>query len=310
MNYTPFDQRKPDTQYEDLLRDILKNGKKKTPIHASLPENKDSGHQYCLELSGRMLSYDLSNGIPLIPLRQIGWKGCIGEVVAFINGAHTLEDLEKFGCPRIFWERWVTKEKCENFGLPEHELGPGSYGPILTAIPMPGGKTFDQVEAVVRQMKKAPHLRTHVLTTWYPPYALGDTEQDSPRKVMVAPCHGNWIQFNVFDNKEMEMVLVQRSADIHIGLPINLMEWVAFGFMVAHVTGLNFTKYVHMLPNPQIYDIQIPEIEKLLEEPPRRLPSLYLRPDREVSSVKDFRREDFVVEDYHPGAKMIGTALI
>ena len=306
-------KRTPDTQYETLLRKIVREGKKKTTIHASLPENAGSEHKFCLELSGETLKYDLSNGVPILPIRDLSksFRGAIGEIVAFINGARTLEDLKKFGCPEIFWERWVTKEKCAGLGLPEHDLGDGSYGAVLTATPMPNGKTFDQIDALVKQMQRKPFLRTHLITTWYAPYDLSDIEQGAPRKVMVAPCHGNMVMFNVYpDQKEMDMVHVQRSADVPVGLPLNLTEWVAFGMMVAYMTGLKLKTYSHMLPNPQIYDIQLPQIEEMLAREPRRLPTLYLRPNREIKSVKDFRREDFVLEDYEPHEKIIVKAVI
>ncbi|MES3005892.1 MAG: thymidylate synthase [Patescibacteria group bacterium] len=288
-------------------------GHKKVTIHASLPENQESEHQFCLELSGRTLSYNLSNGAPVMPIRDLSasFKGAIGEIVAFINGAHTLEDLKKFGCPEIFWGRWVTAEKCANFGLETGDLGAGSYGAVLTATPMPGGKTFNQIDALIRQMKRMPNLRTHVITTWYPPYDLSDKEQDSPRKVVVAPCHGNMVMFNVYpETNEMDLVHVQRSADVPVGLPLNMIEWTAFGMMVSYITGIKLRNYIHMLPNPQIYDIQIPQIQQLLEREVRKLPTMHLRPQREILSITDFRREDFVLEDYHPHEKMMVRAII
>ena len=305
--YKPYSERTPDTQYEELLKKLLEKGKKKVTIHSKLKENSNSGNQFCLELSGEMLNYDLSNGVPILPIRDQGkaFKGAIGEVVAFINGAQTLEDLEKFGCPKVFWDRWVTKEKCEIFGLPEHNLGEGSYGAVLTAIPGPDGKPFNQVEALIKQLKKAPYLRTHVMTTWYPPLSMGDPDQGSPRKVVVAPCHGNWIQFNVFPDGEMHMQLLQRSADAPVGLMLNLAEWVAFGMMVAYMADLKFTQYTHYLPNPQIYDIQIESVKGLLLREPRKLPTLHLRPKREINSIFDFRKEDFELEDYEPHEKML-----
>lgn len=312
IDYKPVQDRTPDDQYQKLMEELL-GGHKKVTIHSSLPENENSDHKYCLELSGRMLRYPLSNGVPLLPIRDLSasFKGAVGEIVAFINGARTLADLKRFGCPEIFWGRWVTADKCKNFGLPEGDLGDGSYGAVLTATPMPNGKTFDQVDALIRQMKRMPNLRTHVITTWYPPYDLSDKEQDAPRKVVVAPCHGNMVMFNVFpETNEMDMVHVQRSADVPVGLPLNLIEWTAFGMMVSYMTGIKLRDYIHMLPNPQIYDIQIPQIKELLTRGPRKLPTVHLRPNREINSIKDFRREDFVLEDYEPHEKMIVRAVI
>ena len=54
----------------------------------------------------------LEEGAPIITERDISgfYKGAIGEIFAFINGAHTDEELRKFGCK--FWGPWVTDEKC------------------------------------------------------------------------------------------------------------------------------------------------------------------------------------------------------
>lgn len=310
--YKPFDQRTPDQQYENVLRDIINFGSKKTSIHAQLKENAGSGHQYCLELPARMLQYDLSNGVPVLPLRDLGtsYKGAIGEIVAFINGARTLEDLVKYGCPKIFWDRWVTKDKCAIWGLPEGDLGPGSYGPTLIAIPLANGKSFDQIEALMNQMITRPLSRTNVISTWYPPYALGDINQNSPRQVVVAPCHGNMVQFDVMDDGTMNMALYQRSADMPVGVVLNLVEWVVFGMMVAYMTNLQLKYYTHFIPDPQMYDIQLESVRELLTRIPKRLPSLYLRPKREIKKITDFRKDDFELEDYEPhGKMMIPTAI-
>ncbi len=311
ISYKPYSQRTPDCQYENLLKEILEKGSSKSPIHTSLNENKDSGSSVCLELSGRMLNYTLSNGVPITPIRNLGnsAKGVIGEIVAFINGARTLEELKQYGCPKIFWERWVTKEKCAVWGLEEGDLGPGSYGPILTAMPMGNGETFNQIKALIKQMQNKTMARTHAITTWYPPFALGDNDQGSPRQVVVAPCHGNFVQFNVFP-KEMHLVVTQRSADAPVGLVLNLTEWVAFGMMVSYMVGIPLTEYCYFLPNPQIYDIQIECVRELLQRESRRLPSMYIRPQREITSIFDFRKEDFVIEDYDPHPRMDIPTLI
>lgn len=312
VHYKPQSERTPDSQYESLLLKILSQGNKKTSFHAKAEENKNTGHEYCLETQGHMLQYYLPYGVPITPIRDLSdsYKGAIGEIVGFINGARTLKELVSFGCPKIFWERWVTKEKCEVWGLSEGDLGPGSYGPMLTALPMLDGKTFNQVSALEAQMKRNPFARTNLITTWYTPLAMGDKEQGSPRNVVVAPCHGNIIQFDVMDDRTMNMTVYQRSADTPVGLVLNLSEWVAFGMMVSYIANLKFEWYTHFLPNPQIYDIQIDAVKELLERPARTLPSLYLRPNREITSLVDFRKTDFVLEDYDPHPKMFIPSVV
>ncbi|HWC57424.1 MAG TPA: thymidylate synthase [Candidatus Paceibacterota bacterium] len=304
--YRPVEHSSPDNQYEYLLHKILVSGKKKTSYHAKNKENEDSGHKYCLEIPGHMLQYYAPNGAPISTVRDLGtmYKGAIGEVVGFLNGAHTLDQLKSFGCPNAFWKKWVTKDKCDVWGLEEGDLGPGSYGSVLTAIPMLSGKTFNQVRALERQMLNNPFNRTNLITTWYTPLDMGDREQNSPRKVVVAPCHGNIIQFDVMDDRSMNMTLYQRSADTPIGLALNLSQWFAVGMMVAYVANLNFVWYTHFLPNAQIYDIQFDCVKNLIAREARTLPRLYLRPQREISSLTDFRKEDFELEQYNPHPKM------
>ena len=306
--YKPFMDRPVYTAYHDLLRKIMDKGTDKVPIHAGLKENKDSGHKFVRERTGEVLDFDMENGFPVLPIRDLNksYKGAIGEVVAFLNGATTLEQLKEYGCPEIFWERWVTKDKTDLLGLAEHSLGAGSYGGSLVHFTTEeGSKEFDQVEAIERQMRKLPFLRTHVLTTWNPALSMGDDAQGFKRKVSVAPCHGNFVHFTLFDNlKELQLTHTQRSADVPVGLVLNLTEWAALGLMMAHLLGYKFTRYTHFISNAHIYDIQFDAVKTLLDREPRRLPTLKIKPDCTAKSLKDFRKTDFELVDYDPHEHM------
>ncbi|MFW5887749.1 MAG: thymidylate synthase [Bacteriovoracia bacterium] len=303
IEYKQYDKRTPDNQYNDLLKQIRETGKDKVPIHARLDENKGTGHQNSKEITGAMLSYNMANGFPILTCRNLQkvFKGAVGEIIAFLNGARTLDDLEKNGCPKIFWESWVTKEKCKHFGLEEGDLGSGSYGASLANFQTRNGSEFNQVDAVLKQMQKLPFLRTHILTTWNPPHSMGDEDQGVKREVVVAPCHGNFVHFVLFDDqKELEMTHTQRSADVPVGLQINIMEWAALGMMVAHLLGYKFTKYTHFLSNPHYYDIQDESVSEILSREVRPFPTVKLEPNRKVERLQDFRPDDFVIEDYNP----------
>jgi thymidylate synthase len=304
IEFKPLNERTPDTQYQDLLRQIKENGKDKVPIHDRLEENKDLPEKGSREITGAMLSYELSNGFPLLSERNLTkvFPGAIGELSAFLNGARNLSQLEEFGCPKIWWKSWVTKEKCDIFGLKEGDLGPGSYGAALSNFQTKDGGTFNQIDALIKQIRERPYSRTHVISTWNPPYALGDKSQNSPREVVVAPCHGNFVHFVLFDDqKELEVVQLQRSADTPVGLQFNIIEWCALGMMVAHLIGYKYTKYTHMISNPHYYGVQNGAVDELLSKEPRRFPTVTLEPNRKVERLQDFRPEDFKIgDDYDP----------
>jgi len=305
--YKDYADRPVYTNYHDLLKKIMEKGTDKKVIHSTLKENQGSGHEFVRERTGEVLDFDMENGFPVLPIRDLSksYKGAIGELVAFLNGATTLEQLKEYGCPEIFWERWVTKDKTDLLGLPEHSLGAGSYGGSLVHFTVDGEREFDQVKALESQMKAIPMLRTHVLTTWNPALSMGDDAQGFRRKVSVAPCHGNFVHFSLFpEKKELQLTHMQRSADVPVGLVLNLTEWATLGLMAAHILGYKFTRYTHFVSNAHIYDIQFDAVKTLLDREPRRLPTLKIKLDCSAKSLKDFRKTDFILEDYEPHEHM------
>ena len=290
----PYADRTVDTQYQTLLRRILEEGREVHPIQGGMSKM----------VMGHQMRFDMRNGFPLITERDMSGpflKAALGEHIAFLNGARTQEQLESFGCK--FWDRWVTKEKCETFGLPEGDLGNGSYGAAWTNFPTAEGEPFNQIEHVVKQIKERPYLRTHIISPWVPQYVI--QHDDLQRSTVVAPCHG-WIHVLCFpETKELAVHHFQRSADSPVGLPFNMVQYAAFGMMLAHLTGYEMVEYVHTLSDAHIYENQFEKVEELLTREPRRLPTMTLQADG-IEKITDFRPEHFVLgDDYEPHKKML-----
>ncbi len=290
----PYADRTVDTQYQELLRRILETGREVHPIQGGMSKM----------VMGHQMRFDMRNGFPLITERDMSGpflKAALGEHIAFLNGARTQEQLESFGCK--FWERWITKEKCEIFGLPEGDLGNGSYGAAWTNFPTAEGAPFNQIEHVVKQIKERPYLRTHIISPWIPQYVI--QHDDLQRSTVVAPCHG-WIHVLCFpETKELAVHHFQRSADSPVGLPFNMVQYAAFGMMLAHLTGYEMVEYVHTLSDAHIYENQFEKVEELLAREPRKLPTMKLEAEG-ITKITDFRPEHFVLgDDYEPHAKML-----
>ncbi len=290
IDYLPMEERIPNWNYHELLSTILQKGKKKRVIHG----------EYAYTLKGHLMRFDMKNGFPVITERKISekmFKGALGEHIGFMHGARTLEQLEAFGCPKSFWERWVTKEKCGIFGLNEGDLGDGSYGAAWANFPTNDGRSFNQIKNLIDQIKERPFLRTHEITPWIPFYTAS-LNPEFPRRVVVAPCHG-WIHLHVDeDDKTLAIEHRQRSADAPVGLVFNLIQYASFGLMVAQMLGYEFTELIYYITDAHIYESQMRDghIEKLLSSEPKKFGTVYV--DESIKNLLDFRPEHFVLKEY------------
>lgn len=314
--------RTPDYQYHNLLKTIRETG------HAALSGMDEGSH----EILGHQMRFDLSNGFPLITERDLTRgttdaiianyepnpdlrpvagpvRQALGEIIGFMNGARTQEELEEYGCK--FWKPWTTDEKkAAKRGLELGDLGPGSYGAAFHDFPsdMDGDEGgFDQYKVMIEQIKARPELRTHIITPFIPPYISRAPERQ--QKVLVVPCHG--LQHYNIDtvNKEISLVHWQRSADTPIGLPFNMVHYGALLMMVGQVTGYKPRELVFQISNAHIYNQHEEKVDELLSREPYAFPRLYIDP--EIKNIEDFRVDNFKIQDYvaHPPINMGGTAV-
>ncbi len=283
-------QRTPDSQYQDTLKKIMEEGREVMPIHGEKTKM----------IIGAQLRYSMSNGFPVITERDLSgpfFEGAIAEHIAFLNGARTQKELEEFGCK--WWHRWVTKEKCSNFNLPEGDLGDGSYGAAWFSFPTKEGKPFNQIEEVITQLKERPYLRTHLISPWIPQYTIQHSGRT--RKVVVAPCHG-WIHILAFpETKEISIHHFQRSADFPVGVPFNIIQYAVFGLMVSHVIGYSLKEVIYTFSDAHIYESQFDKVQELISREPKVFPNVEI--DKSINNIFDFRVNHFTLKDYDPHPK-------
>ncbi|MEK7473118.1 MAG: thymidylate synthase [Patescibacteria group bacterium] len=301
----PLSERTPDAQYQRLLRDILERGER---------THSQQGVDALTLIGPNPLHFKFENGFPIINERNMApkeserlpvtiWRQAIGEICAFANGVRTQKGLEEFGC--TWWESWVTPEKCVKRGLEAGDLGPGSYGAAFHDFPTSEGGTYNQFQNIIEQIREFPHLRTHFISPWIPQYIIRGTGKR--QKVVVAPCHG-WIHLRVLDNK-LTLHMFQRSADVPVGVPSNMVQYGALLMMLAHATGTEPHEYVHSFSDAHIYVDQVPAVETMLSREPKPLATMKM--DTSVKDFFDFRKDHFTLEDYapHPGIKGIPVAI-
>jgi len=293
VRYTDYDRRPVSTQYRHVLQRILDSG----------IEVKTRQGVNALTVMQQCMTFTLADGFPVITERDIRsfWRKAIGELCAFINGATTLTELAEFGCD--WWGPWATPEKTLKKGIEPGSLGPGSYGGAFRYFPTAEGQPFDQFTHLVEQLRELPGDRTHFVSPWIPQYQIRGAGKKP--QTTIAPCHG-WVHVRVLDGG-LHLVMFQRSGDVPVGVPSNMIQYAALTLMLEHLTGYPAVAYYHTISDAHVYVDQIDAVRRMLATEPLPLPTVHLNDaGRAVEDIHDFRAEHFELSDYKPNPR-IGT---
>ncbi len=252
-------------QYHDLLRYVLENGSRKS----------DRTGTGTLSVFGYQMRFDLSEGFPLVTTKKIHLKSIIHELLWFIKGDTNVTYLNENGV-RI-WDEWADIEG---------NLGP-VYGHQWRSWVGADGRTYDQLQDVIDQIKHNPDSRRLIISAWN----VGDLH-----KMALAPCHCLF-QFYVV-NGRLSCQLYQRSADVFLGVPFNIASYALLLMMIAQVCDLAPGEFVHTFGDVHLYNNHIEQASEQLTRDPRPLPEMLI--DRSKRDIESFLYEDFELKNYNP----------
>ena len=287
VTYRPIAERAASREYRDVLKCLLNEG-------VRVPTRQGPA---AITVMQQTMRFRLAEGFPVITERSLKsfWTKPIGELCAFINGATTLDRLREFGCD--WWGPWATPEKTRKRGLEPGDIGPGSYGGAFHDFPTAEGPPFDQFRHLVEQIRELPNDRTHFVTPWIPQYQ-GRGAGKTPRTT-IAPCHG-WVHVRVLDGG-LHLHMFQRSGDVPVGVPSNMIQYAALALMLEHLTGHPAVAFYHTISDAHVYEDQVDAARQMLATEPLPLPTVRLtEAGRRVEAIHGFRAEHFELSDYHP----------
>lgn len=252
------------------MRHVLENGRQKG----------DRTGTGTYSVFGYQMRFDLSEGYPLLTTKKLHLKSIIHELIWFLRGDTNIEYLRK-NRVRI-WDEWADENG---------DLGP-VYGAQWRSWQGADGRTIDQIGQVVEGIKSNPNSRRHIVSAWN----VGELEQ-----MALPPCH-TMFQFYVAEGK-LSCQLYQRSADIFLGVPFNIASYALLTMMMAQVCGLEAGDFVHTFGDAHLYTNHLEQARLQLTRKPYPLPEIHINSD--VSSIFDFKFEDFVLRGYqaHPHIK-------
>lgn len=99
--------------------------------------------------------------------------------------------------------------------------------------------------------------------------------------------------------------LYQRSADLFLGVPFNIMSYALLTHMLAKTNNMVAKEFIHTTGDAHIYLNHLEQVNKQLGRTPKASPTVEFNSEKEYNSVLDFSFEDIAIKGYksHPAIK-------
>jgi thymidylate synthase len=300
-------QQHPEHQYLDILRDCIEKG--------SLQVDKDHGTK-TYSLFGRQIRFNLEDGFPLLTTKRVYWTGVLHELYWFLSGQTNIkylvdnkvhiwddypykiykEKMEQGSEPTLTKEEFVAKIETDAAFAEAHGNLPHIYGEMWRHWQAKDGRTVDQLQWCVDELRKDQDAHNTLVTSWNPEYLYSMAKPGEGVRFPI--CH-NMYQINVKDGRVC-LQLYQRSADIFLGVPFNIASYALLTIVIAKILGLKPGEFVHTFGDVHIYENHIEQAKEQLSREPKPFPTI--RIEGEVPELDSFTTSQVVLENYEPHA--------
>ncbi len=250
-------------QYLKHSRDILSSEGSRFKFN----ERRGLGRIY---LFGYQNRYDLNEGFPLLTTKSLGFKSIAHELIWFLRGDTNIKyladnnvniwnkDAFNFNFKGMV-QAGVFSNACEkdsedwNKAMKEYvqrvkedssfaerwgDLG-DTYGKQWRKF---GPERVDQIEKVIKGIKKDPTSARHMVVAWNP---------SEVENVALPPCHALF-HLNS-DGESLDLQLYQRACDMFLGVPFNIASYSLLTMILAKETGLKQGEFIHTFGDVHFY---------------------------------------------------------
>lgn len=250
-------------QYQDLVRDILTNG-----------ELRETRNSIVKSIFGASITLDLTQSFPILNGRKVFYEGVLGEFCAMLRGPKNILDFKKFKCN--YWDLWAKENGDLNL----------DYGNLWKDF-----SGINQIENVINSIKNNPTDRRMIVSGWDPSHIPS---------LSLPCCHYayQWYVRDIDGVKKLDMLWHQRSTDVMIGLPSDMVFAAIWLIAMASYTDIKPGRIIMTLGDSHIYEEHFSGAYKYLDI------VKCLRPTEwEFNKPKDFFEilpEDFKLLNYNP----------
>ena len=232
--------------YIELGKKILKQGhKEKTRIGNTVA------------LHNQILSYDLSNGFPLMTTKWVGPKSIITELLWYLKGSTSIKYLNDNKVH--VWDKFANQNRDIGKTYPYQ---------------FRNFNGIDQIKVVLQQLDTFEEENVTDRRAIINLYNISELSEMS-----VPPCI-TMIQFNLYINsgvKYLDTSVFQRSGDFCLGVPYDIAEMALLAEIISAYTNSIARDLSIFYSNIHIYESHIEELKKQLKEEPKKLPRLRMR---------------------------------
>lgn len=245
---------------------------------------------------GTSLTFDLSDGFPLLTTKKMAWKSIRVELEFFIRGLTDKRWLQERDCK--IWNQWCRptaipldiedEDKRKEFQKQHNDLGP-IYGYQWRDFNSASSKKYnsraDQLYYIVERLKTHPTDRQLVCSAWNP---LQIDEQALP------PCHLAWHVFTV--NDKLNLTWYQRSCDAFLGIPFNIASYATLLHLLCKETNFKEGSVTGFFSNFHVYENHIDAVKEQIKRKPLPFPEIYTD---NFSSIFDWEYNQTDVKGYN-----------
>jgi thymidylate synthase len=297
-------------EYLRILRDVLSSG--------DLRSNRTGTDTY--SKFNVNAEYDISDyKLPLLTTKKIHYPAIIHELIWMLSGSDNIKYLqdnnvriwnewadENGDLNKVYgkqWRHWedtrIVVNNTKEYDYCQQHMRRHNSNTEYTVF----YREIDQIKQLESMLINDPNSRRLIVTAWN----VANIEE-----MALPPCH-TLSQFYVRTDSEgkryLDCTLYQRSGDIFLGVPFNIVFYSLFVHMLCHVHGFNPGKLYHTIGDAHIYVNHIDQVkEQLSREIIECVPKVEFNNERE--SILDINYNDMKIVGYESHPTIKGTVAV